>query len=98
MTDSTLKHGVPRTLDDPARIFWWDLDQAMLFSICGVLGMVLGSLMGGLALGTTLGWVYGRAKSGRHRMFAVHAIYWHLPGAIMKMRRTPSSDARELIG
>lgn len=89
---------MPRTLDHPARIFWWEIDQAMLFGICAVLGMTLGSLMSGIALGAVLGWLYGRAKSGRHRMFAVHAIYWHLPGAVLKMKRTPSSDARELIG
>jgi len=102
MSDSTLKYGVPRTLDDPARFLWWEADQAILVAAFIVFGMVIGSFFMGAMVGVTLGWLYGKSKSGKHKAFAIHALYWHLPGsavkAVLNFKRTPSSDFREFIG
>jgi len=102
MSDSTLRHGIPRTLDDPARVLWWEADQAILVSAFVVFGMVIGSFLTGAVVGTVLGWLYGKSKSGKHKAFAIHALYWHLPSsavkAILNLRRTPPSDYREFVG
>lgn len=98
MTDSTLKLGIPRTLDSPPKLLWWDADQAILVSGCLVFGMAIGSPVIGVLLGGGIGVVYGRAKSGKHPMFAFHIMYWYLPGALLGLKRTPSSDYREYVG
>jgi len=98
MTDSTLKHGIPRTLDDPARLLWWDADLAILVSTFVVFGMVIGSPLIGVICGGSMGAIYGKAKSGKHKAFAMHLMYWYLPGAVLSMKRTPSSDFQEYIG
>lgn len=98
MSDTTLQYGIPRTLDSPPRVLWWDADQAILVSAFVVFGMAIGSMMIGVLLGGAMGYLYGRAKSGKHPMFAIHLMYWHLPGALLGFRRTPSSDHREYVG
>ena len=41
---------------------------------------------------------YARAKSGKHPAFALHLLYWHLPGPVTGLTRTPPSHLREMQG
>lgn len=92
------KYQVPRTLDDPGRILWWDVDQALLVCMFLVFGMVAGYLLIGMITGLSIGWVYGKSKSGRHKGYAIHLMYWFMPSGVLGLRRTPPSHHRELIG
>lgn len=94
----TLKYGIPRTLDDAAKFLWWDIDQALLVFTFIVLGMLVDSMMGGIITGILMGWSYGKMKSGKHKAFAIHAMYWYLPSEFMSFKRTPPSHHREFIG
>ena len=96
MNDASLE--IPRRLNDAPRMFWWDIDVALLFIAAGLAGMVAGFFMSGCIIGMLLAWAYGRAKSGEHPAFALHLIYWHLPGFITGLKRTPRSHQRDLIG
>jgi len=87
---------IPRHLDDPPRFLFWDLDEAILFMLALILGMVAGLLFAGAAAGIVLVIAYGKAKSGRHRAFALHLMYWYLP-VTLGFRRTPPSYIREYI-
>lgn len=87
---------IPRRLNDPPKLFFWDMDIAVLFSTCFILGAISGSAILGSIAGLALGHHYGKLKSGKHPAYAVHLAYWHLP--IGKMNRVPPSHIRELLG
>jgi conjugal transfer pilus assembly protein TraL len=89
---------IPRRLNDPTRMFWWDLDLALLVFSLTLLGMIAGYFMTGVALGLLAAGVYSTAKSGKHPAYALHLIYWYLPERVVKLKRTPPSHLRELIG
>jgi len=89
---------IPRRLNDPPRMFWWDLDLALLVLAATLLGMIAGYFVTGVAGGLLAAWVYNRAKSGQHPAYALHLIYWYMPASVVKLKRTPPSHLRELIG
>lgn len=94
MNDALL--AIPQHLDDPPRFLFWDLDEAILFMLALVLGLMVDLVFLGGATGVVLVIAYGKAKSGRHRAYALHLMYWHLP-VTLGFRRTPPSWIREFI-
>ena len=96
MTDASLE--IPRRLNDPPRMFWWDLDVSLLVLAAGLAGMISGFFITGCALGMLLASAYGRAKTGKHPAFALHLLYWHVPAAITGLQLTPPSHLREMVG
>jgi conjugal transfer pilus assembly protein TraL len=94
MNDALL--AIPQHLDDPPRFLFWDLDEAILFMLALVLGLLVDLVFVGGATGVALVLAYGKAKSGRHRAYALHLMYWHLP-VTLGFRRTPPSWVREYI-
>lgn len=96
MTDRSIE--IPRRLNDAPRMFWWDLDLALLVLTAALIGMVSGYFVSGCVLGLLLASAYGRAKSGKHPAFALHLIYWYLPAPITGLKRTPPSCLREMVG
>lgn len=96
MTDSTFD--IPRRLNDPPRMFWWDLDVSLLVMAAALAGMISGFFLSGCALGVLLAAAYGRAKSGKHPAYALHILYWNLPSAVTGLTRTPPSHLREMLG
>jgi len=96
MTD--VSHEIPRRLNDPPRMFWWDLDMSLLVLAAALAGMISGFFVSGCALGVLLASAYGRAKAGKHPAFALHLLYWHMPGAVTGLKRTPPSHLREMTG
>jgi conjugal transfer pilus assembly protein TraL len=95
---SDLGLDIPRRLNDPPRLFWWELDVSMLFLAAVLAGMLSGYFLTGAAIGWGLAWAYGKAKSGEHPAFALHLLYWHLPAAVSGLQRTPPSHCREMQG
>jgi len=96
MNDASLD--IPRRLNDPPRMFWWDIDVALLFLGAVLAGMVAGFFLPGCVAGVLLAWAFGKAKSGQHPAFALHLLYWHLPAFVSGLKRTPPSFQRELVG
>ena len=89
---------IPRRLNDPPRMFWWDLDVALLVLTAALAGMISGFFMSGCAIGALLASAYGRMKSGKHPAFALHLLYWYLPAPVTGLKRTPPSYLRERAG
>ena len=89
---------IPRRLNDPPRLFWWDMDVAMLMLGSALIGMLLGFLITGCLAGLAAAHGYARLKAGRHPGYALHLLYWHLPGFLTGLQRTPPSHQRELHG
>lgn len=96
MSDVSLE--IPRRLNDPPRVFWWDLDMALLTLASTLIGMIAGFFVTGCAAGLLLATAYSRAKSGKHPAYALHLLYWNLPPGITGLRRTPPSYLREMTG
>ncbi len=89
---------IPRRLNDPPRLFWWDLDVALLAIAAALLGMLSGFFVTGIVAGLVIASAYGRTKAGRHPAFALHLAYWTLPSGVTGLRCTPPSWLRETIG
>ena len=70
----------------------------MLVLAATLLGMIAGYFVSGIALGLLLASIYSMAKSGKHPAYALHLIYWYLPQSVVKLKCTPPSHLRELIG
>ena len=89
---------IPRRLNDPPRLFWWDLDVSLLTLSATLVGIVSGFFVTGIVIGLVLAAAYSRAKSGQHPAFALHLAWWTLPPGITGLKRTPPSWQREMTG
>ena len=79
---------IPRYIDDPPQIFWWEIDEVALFSGAFAIGALAGHVLGGLLGGFLLSWLLERLKSGRGSAFLVHLAYWYgLSGARPESRK-----------
>lgn len=68
---------IPRYIDDPPQIFWWEIDEVAVFSGAFVVGALSGQVLGGLLAGFALSWLLEWLKSGRGSAFLVHLAYWY---------------------
>lgn len=68
---------IPRYIDDPPQIFWWEVDEAAAFSGAFVLGAVCGYVAVGLAVGFAFAWILGRLKEGKGGRFLICLAYWY---------------------
>ena len=68
---------IPRYIDDPPQIFWWEIDEVAVFSGAFVVGALSGQALAGLLAGFALSWLLERLKSGRGSAFLVHLAYWY---------------------
>ena len=96
MIDASLD--IPRRLNDPPRMFWWDIDVALLVLGAALAGMVAGFFVSGCAIGVRPIDQHLAGLTGKHPAFALHLLYWHLPAFMTGLKRTPPSYLRELAG
>lgn len=90
---------IPQLHDSAPKLLWWDFDQALIFGLAFVFGIVTGVMPLGLAIGILAGRWYGRHKARKHRMYIAHALYWYLPGEwLLPCPQLPPSSVREFIG
>lgn len=93
---------IPRRLDDQWKIGWWDLDVATPFFFCAFLGLMSGKGMSGIFCGVLVGAGFSKAvsrlKATKHPAFSWHWIYWNLPETFTRMKATPPSHLRRMIG
>ena len=54
MSDVALE--IPRRLNDPPRMFWWEIDISLLFLAAVLAGMIAGFFVTGCAAGVLLAW------------------------------------------
>jgi len=86
-------------LKDPWKFLFVDMDIAMLGAIVG-----MGALFAGLntffviALPVAVGYVIHKSREARAKGFLRHLCYWHLPPAVMRLKRTPPSYSTRSIG
>ena len=99
MNDSTY---IPRRLDDPWKIGFWDVDVAapVLFgALVGYLSANKLSFFVCLGIGWLLASWVSHTKQDKHPAFVLHWLYWHLPSLPMTALYTsPPSYLRRLVG
>ena len=93
---------IPRRLDDPWKLGFWDVDVAapVLF------GALVGYLSGGklafficVGAGLLLARWIAHTKHDKHPAFVLHWLYWHLPSTpLTSLHATPPSYLRRLVG
>jgi conjugal transfer pilus assembly protein TraL len=88
---------IPKRLNDLPKMMFWEIDQAMVFMCSMMLGITANMTMTAAAIGLVAAWGYGKLKSGKHRGFAKHVLYWFTPFNT-GLRRTPPSYIREFLG
>lgn len=94
-----MDYDIPRKHDEPAKLLLWEFDQALIFMIAVVFGIVSEMLFLGVVVGIWGGRKYGKTKVGKHRMFVIHIMYWALPSEwTFPCPCLPPSSTREFIG
>ena len=73
---------IPQKLDNPAQVFWLEVDEIMPFFICWAAGLFLRKLTGstwmvtgGIAVGIFFSWVYMKHKRGSLPGALQHIFY-----------------------
>lgn len=90
-------HYIPRRLNDAPRLFFWDMDVAIVFLSFLMLGLLMGSVLLGVGGAALTGYFFGKSKSGKHPAYTIHMAYWYLPVA-SGMATLPPSHIREMHG
>ncbi len=93
---------IPRRLDDPWKLGFWDIDVAAPVVFAMLVGYASSSRLS-VALCTVAGRVVARCiariKVDKHPAFAMHWLYWHLPTSpLTAMQATPPSHIRRMVG
>lgn len=89
---------IPRRLDDPERIGFWTVDEAIAMAAPFALGLLFKGVVFGIAGGLAAYFLLKKAKGGGRENIALYALYWHLPSRLLQLRFTPSSFKRRLAG
>jgi conjugal transfer pilus assembly protein TraL len=85
---------IARYIDDPPEIFFWQIDEFIVFGSCFALGIMASAPTVMTSLGVGLAWLLARIKSGRSDGFFMHVLYWH---AGVPLKGCPPSAIRSYI-
>jgi conjugal transfer pilus assembly protein TraL len=89
---------IPRYLDEPFKIALLTVDELTAMVVPLLFGLlVFNSPICGLFIGLILVGILKKFKGEEGHYYLLHLMYWHLP-SIYKMRSTPPSHVRELLG
>ena len=83
-----------RYIDDPPQIFFWEIDEFVVFGACFSLGIMSGALTVLTVLGVFLAYLLSSVKAGRSDGFFLHILYWHVG---MPLKGCPPSHIRTYI-
>jgi type IV conjugative transfer system protein TraL len=94
------RYRVLKSLDNPVRVFTWDIDQVLAVTAPMLLGILFGSVLLFLS-GFAFGFANNRLRKGTHRGDFISRLYWYLPTKSLKKRglfkNLPDSHKRELL-
>jgi len=94
------KYRVLTSMDNPMRVFVWNIDQVLVALVPLLVGILLSSVLVMLS-GILFGFIYSRLRCSSNRGDLVSLLYWHLPSRALKKRgffvHLPDSHERDLI-
>lgn len=86
---------IPRYIDSPPQILWWELDELILLLASMFFGVATRTLTYCLLVGFVSVWIIAKLKGGRSEGIVLHWCWWHgVPGFRL---RGPSSEVREFL-
>ena len=86
---------IPRHLDDPPSLFFWQADTVMLVVVCFVLGTLLGVPLVATLLGMAAARYWSRIRESGTRGILTALLYWYGP---IWLTDRPPSHVREYTG
>ena len=92
------RYAIPSRLDDPERWLFWTLDEAAVLMGPAMLGLAANAFVMGLAVGAGGYLALRRIKRGGRAGLLMHAAYWLLPGAALRLKGAPPSHRRRFAG
>ena len=92
------RYAIPSRLDDPERWLFWTLDEAAVLMGPAMLGLAANAFVMGLAVGGGGYLALRRIKRGGRAGLLMHAAYWLLPGAALRLQGAPPSHRRRFAG
>jgi len=92
------RFAIPARLDDPERWLFWTLDEAAVLMGPAMLGLAANAFLVGLAVGAGGYLALRRIKRGGRAGLLMHAAYWLLPGAALRLQGAPPSHRRRFAG
>lgn len=91
-----VSHYIPRRLDDPPKLLFFDQDVGMIGVLVMGVGVAVGFPLIGLAMGVMVGFFLNKLKAGGHPGMTAHLGYWVT--GIPAPKSLPPSHVRELNG
>lgn len=85
---------IARYIDDPPQIFFWEIDEFVVFGACFSLGIMSNAPTVMIILGCVLAYLLQRVKAGRSDGFFLHVLYWHVG---MPLKGCPPSYIRSYV-
>ncbi len=89
---------IPSQLDEPERLLFWSLDEAMLMLIPTWVGIALGYILIGLIVGIIAFISWKRIKGAGQVNLAIYSVYWFFPHFLSALKFTPPSYQRFYLG
>lgn len=92
------RHIILHHLDDPIRILYWTVDEALSLMIPIFVGIAVGHPLIGVGFAFLLFWSLRKIKKTYGLESLVHIFYWNFPTINKNLKNTPKSYIREYIG
>lgn len=87
---------IPKYIDSPPQILWWELDEVIILIICVFAGIIARELTSLLVVGILSTILIGRMKRGKSEGIVLHWCYWHcIP--MFDLTGCPPGDIREMV-
>lgn len=88
---------IPRRLDDPPQLYFWDADEVVIILFFAFLSLMLGHPIVGVAIGLLVRRAFVRVKVDGGKGIIQRFLYWYTPSQWWFKGRA-ASHRREYIG
>ena len=85
---------IPRYIDDPPTILFWDVDELAIICICMVVGIITAELTKFIIGGLVVSKLVGKLKKDKSEGYMQLILYWW---GIMPLKGLPPSYKRSFI-
>lgn len=92
------EHLILHHLDEPLRILYWTVDEALFLIGAPYVGMAVDQIILGFVVAFIGFYTLRKLKQRFGDGSLKHAMYWYLPPNRSKLKITPASYIREYIG
>ena len=92
MSQDYEEYYIPKHLDSPSKIIFWQVDEFMMFFAPIMLGLFMDKLLVSSIAGILIYMQWKKIKGLGKGNTPLFFIYWFLPKVCISFKRTPHSD------